>query len=76
MSEPLDTAQDTQLGRMEMKLAELEGKLDAVYASSEKMRKYFLTTLIVTIVLIIGPLLLLPLVIPAFLSSLVLPPGF
>ncbi len=54
---------------MEIKLAELEGKLDAVFASSEKMRKYFLWALYITAGAIIIPLFILPLVIPAFLAS-------
>lgn len=58
-----------QLDRMEIKLAELEGKLDATYASAEKMRKYFLWALYITIGAIVIPLLLLPAVIPAFLAS-------
>lgn len=58
-----------QLDRMEIKLAELEGKLDAVFVSSEKMRKYFLWALFITIGAILIPLLILPAVIPAFLAS-------
>jgi hypothetical protein len=58
-----------QLNRIELKLAELEGKLDATFASAEKMRKYFLWTLIVTVAVIVIPLLILPLVLPAFLAS-------
>lgn len=54
---------------MEMKLHELEGKLDMLYASAEKTRKYFLWTGIVTVALIVFPLLLLPLFVPAFLAS-------
>jgi len=40
------------------------------------MRKYMLWTLIVTVGVIVVPLLILPLVIPAFLQSLTLPAGF
>ena len=76
MQEPFDTTQGGQLDRMEVKLAELAGKLDSVHASAEKMRNYFLWTLWVTIGLIVVPLLILPLVLPAFLQSLVLPAGF
>jgi len=54
---------------MEIKLAEIEGKLDATYQSAEKMRKYFLWTLVITALVIILPLLILPAVIPAFLAS-------
>lgn len=58
-----------QLDRMEVKLAELQGKLDEVYQSSEKMRKYFLWALWITLGAIVIPLFILPLVIPAFLAS-------
>lgn len=54
---------------MELKLIALEGKLDAVYQSSEKMRKYFMWTLIITVGAIAIPLLILPAVIPGFLAS-------
>ena len=58
-----------QLDRIEIKLAELSGKLDATYESAEKMRKVFLWTLIITAAVIVVPLILLPMVIPAFLAS-------
>lgn len=58
------------------RLDSLEAKVDAVYASSEKTRKYFLWTGIITLALIVIPLLILPLVIPAFLSSVSIPAGF
>ena len=65
-----------QLDRMEMKIRELEGKLDAVFASSEKMRKYMLWGFWITVGAILLPLLILPLVIPAFLSSITIPTGY
>ena len=58
-----------QLDKIELKLVELEGKIDAVYASSEKMRKYFLWTVIIMVGAILLPLFLLPLFVPAFLAS-------
>lgn len=58
-----------QLDRMELKLAELEGKLDATFASAEKTRKYFLWTGIITVAVIVIPLLILPFLLPAFLAS-------
>jgi hypothetical protein len=50
--------------------------LDAVYGSSEKMRKYMLWGFWITVAVIVLPLMLLPLVIPAFLQSVALPAGF
>ena len=67
---------DEQQKTIEEKLNELSIKMDAVFRSSEKMRKYFLWTLIITVVVVVVPLLVLPLVIPAFLQSVALPAGF
>jgi len=58
-----------QLDRIELKLAELTGKVDQVYASSEKMRKYAKWTAIITVGLIIVPLLIIPLVLPSFFAA-------
>ena len=65
-----------QLDRVEAKLAQLEGKIDAIFASAEKTRKIFLWTLIITVGLVVLPLLALPAMIPLFLQSVTLPPGF
>jgi len=45
-----------------------EKKLDEIYKSVEKTRKYFLWTLIVTVVTILLPLVALVFVIPWFLK--------
>lgn len=45
-------------------------KLDAIHESVEKMRKYFLWTLIISVLFIVLPLLGLAFVIPQFLSTL------
>jgi hypothetical protein len=58
-----------QLDRIEVKLAELSGKVDAAYQSSEKMRKYLLWGFWITVAAILIPLLVLPLFIPSFLAS-------
>jgi hypothetical protein len=58
---------------IESRLAEIEGKVDEMYAILKNMRFYSRLTFWVTTALIVGPLLLLPFVIPAFLSSLSLP---
>ena len=52
------------------KLAELEQKIDAVYKSAEKTRKYFVWTLILSIVFFVIPLIALVFVIPYFLSAI------
>lgn len=51
------------------RLAALEQKIDAMYASVEKLRKYFLWTGIITVALFILPLVGLIFVIPSFISS-------
>lgn len=56
---------------IEQKLVALETKIDAIYASVEKTRKYFRWTLIITVVLFILPLVGLIFVIPAFLTNYV-----
>ncbi|MFZ2187861.1 MAG: hypothetical protein WAV46_04540 [Candidatus Moraniibacteriota bacterium] len=52
------------------KLAEQEKKIDAVYVSVEKTRKYFLWTLIGSVVAFVLPLIGLVFAIPFFLGSL------
>jgi hypothetical protein len=54
--------------QLEQKLAEQEKKLDLIYASIEKMRKYFFWTMMITIATIVLPLLALIAVVPWFLS--------
>jgi len=51
------------------KIEELEKKIEAVYQSAEKTRKYFLWTLIITAVVIILPLIAMFFVIPQFLNT-------
>jgi hypothetical protein len=50
------------------KLEEQDAKLDAVYKSTEKTRKYILWHLIINIVIIVLPLIGLALIIPWFLN--------
>ena len=69
MNEPIDTAQGKQLDRIELKLAELSGRVDALYVSSEKVRKYAKWTAIITIAFIVIPLLIIPLVLPSFFAA-------
>ena len=50
------------------KLSELEEKLDNVYKSTERTRKYILWMFIISIVVVVLPLVGLIFVIPQFLS--------
>ncbi len=52
------------------KLVTLEQKIDAVYVSAEKTRKYFMWTLIVSLVAFVLPLIGLLFAIPSFLKTL------
>lgn len=52
------------------RVEEQDRKLDAIYASVEKTRKYFLWTMIGSIALFIIPLIALIFVIPWFLSTM------
>ena len=58
-----------QLDRIELKLAEMTGKIDDLYKSSERMRLYAKWTAIITVALIVIPLLILPLVLSAFFAA-------
>lgn len=52
------------------KLAVLEQKIDAVYVSAEKTRKYFLAVIIISVIAFVLPLIGLVFAIPTFLSTL------
>ncbi len=58
-----------QLDRIELKLAELSGKVDQAQESAEKVRRYLMWGFWITVGAIIIPLFLLPLFVPAFLAS-------
>lgn len=51
------------------KLKEQEEKIDAMYSSLEKIRKYFMWTLIITVVLFVLPLIGIVFLVPSFLST-------
>ncbi len=51
-------------------LARMEQKIDAIYVSAEKSRKYMLTMLVGTIAMIVLPLLAAAVIVPMALSSL------
>ncbi len=51
------------------KLSTLEIKVDAIYISVEKTRKYFFWTMVVTLALFVVPLIGLVFAIPTFMSG-------
>lgn len=54
----------------EEQLARLEQKIDAIYTSTEKSRKYLLTMLIASVLMVILPLILAALALPILMSTL------
>lgn len=52
------------------KFTEQDKKLEKIYSSIEKMRKYFFWTLIVTVAMIALPLIGILLVVPQFLNTI------
>ena len=54
---------------IQTKLAELEAKVDAIYTSVEKTRRYFQITMWVTIAMVVLPLVALLFIVPAFIRS-------
>lgn len=51
------------------KLSELENKLDEIYMSVEKTRRYFLWTLVITVFAVVLPLIGISFVAPTFISN-------
>lgn len=54
---------------IEKRLGDLEKKIDEIYVSVEKTRKYFFWTLMVTLAVFILPLVGLMFAIPSFLNN-------
>jgi type II secretory pathway component PulF len=52
------------------KIEEQQKKIDAIYVSVERLRKYFMWTLIITFVTIVLPLIALVFVLPQFISTI------
>jgi Na+-driven multidrug efflux pump len=52
------------------KLEEQEQKIDAIYVSVEKTRKYIRNTIIVSLIVVIVPLIITLLLIPSFIGAL------
>lgn len=59
---------NSQIGA-DARLDALEKKIDAIYVSTERTRKYFLGTLIASVIFFVLPFIGLLFAIPAFLSS-------
>jgi hypothetical protein len=53
----------------EERIAALEQKIDAIYTSVEKTRRYILTTLIITVAVVVLPVIGLLFAVPSFMSS-------
>ncbi len=51
------------------KIEEQQAKIDAIYVSVEKLRKYFLWTLIVTVATVLVPLIAVVIILPSLLST-------
>jgi uncharacterized protein YqhQ len=51
------------------KIEGLDKKIDEIYISVEKTRKYFFWTMVITLVVVVLPLIGLMFVIPSFLSN-------
>lgn len=55
---------------LKIRLEEQEKKIDAIYISVEKTRKYILWTVIATVVMFVLPLIGLVLLIPTYLKMI------
>lgn len=62
---------EQEIQNLQKKIDEQEIKIDAIYKSVEKIRKYFLMTIWVTVITVVLPLIALAFVIPAFMSNYV-----
>ena len=54
---------------IQKKLEEQDAKLDAIFVSVEKTRKYFLVILWITVILVVLPIVGLIFAIPAFINT-------
>lgn len=52
------------------KIEEQGAKIDAMYASVERLRKYFMWTLIITVATVVLPLIALAFVLPWFVGTM------
>ena len=56
---------------IDSRLSALESKINSIYVSVEKTRKYFLWTLIITIALVVLPMIGMMFALPMFMSNYV-----
>ena len=54
---------------IQKQIEELDRKLDEIYVSVEKARKYFFWSMVVTLVVFVLPLIALIFIIPSFLND-------
>jgi type IV secretory pathway component VirB8 len=57
----------------DQRMLQLEEKINKIYISVEKTRKYFFWTMVISVVLVVLPAIGLVFVIPQFISSYVTP---
>ncbi len=57
------------MDNIEKKIVELEEKVNKIYDSVEKTRKYFLWTMIITVAIIVVPIIIMTFVLPSFISN-------
>ncbi len=55
--------------QLQEKLTDLEQKLDAVYRSTEKTRRYIWTFVVISVIALVLPLIGMVFAIPAFLNT-------
>lgn len=60
---------DQEIKEIKTKLEEQALKIDAIYNSVEKSRKYFLVTMWVTVIVIVVPIIGLAFIAPSFVAS-------
>ena len=53
------------------KINALQEKVDKIYISTEKTRRYFLWTMIITIAVVVIPAIILSFVLPSFMTNYV-----
>jgi len=61
---------NAKIDKLSADVAAQSKRLEAIYVSTEKTRKYFLWTMIITVAMILLPLIGLVFAIPAYLQTL------